>query len=166
MSLRNSEGSSVNDLDRRILDIIQTDFPLVPRPYAELARRLGTTEEEVFSHVSALRKEGVIRQLSANFWADALGFVSTLCCARVPEERLEDFVATVNAEPGVTHNYLRAHSFNVWFTLIAPSRDAAAALLAHLSEKTGIAILNLPATKIYKINVNFHMQKEKEKVKS
>ncbi|MBO4369652.1 MAG: AsnC family transcriptional regulator [Desulfovibrio sp.] len=149
-------------LDRAILDIIQTDFPLVPRPYAELARRLDADENEIFAHVSALRKEGVIRQLSANFWADKLGYVSTLCGAKVPEETLPSFIERVNAIPGVTHNYLRKHVFNVWFTLICQSRDEAARIVEALSRETGVLILNLPATEIYKINVNFQMQRKEE----
>ncbi|MBQ7618353.1 MAG: AsnC family transcriptional regulator [Desulfovibrio sp.] len=148
----------MDELDRKILDIIQTDFPLVPRPYLHLAEKLGSTEEEVFEHVNKLRTSGVIRQLSANFWADALGFVSTLCCASVPADQLESFVATVNAEAGVTHNYLREHEWNVWFTLIAPSREEAQAICERLSLETGLTILNLPAKKIYKIKVNFAMQ--------
>ena len=148
----------MDDLDRAILDIIQTDFPLVSRPYADLARRLGTSEEEVFAHVRELRRQGVIRQLSANFWAGRLGFVSTLCAAKVPEAQVEAFVAVVNATSGVTHNYLRAHTYNIWFTLIAPSAQAAQAILDDISSQTGIPILNLPAAKIFKIAVNFQMQ--------
>ena len=148
----------MDDLDRAILDIIQTDFPLVSRPYAELAKRLGSSEDEVFAHVRELRRQGVIRQLSANFWAGRLGFVSTLCAAKVPEEQVEAFVAVVNATSGVTHNYLRAHAYNIWFTLIAPSAQAAQAILDGIMAQTGIPILNLPAAKIFKIAVNFQMQ--------
>ena len=148
----------MDDLDRAILDIIQTDFPLVSRPYAELAKRLGSSEEEVFAHVRELRRQGVIRQLSANFWAGRLGFVSTLCAAKVPEEQVEAFVTVVNDTSGVTHNYLRAHAYNIWFTLIAPSAQAAQAILDGITAQTGIPILNLPAARIFKIAVNFQMQ--------
>ena len=150
----------VDALDRRILDLIQADFPLVPRPYELLAGKLAVSEEEVFRRVSKLRQSGVIRQLSANFWAGKLGYVSTLCGASVPEEQLESFVALVNSRPEVTHNYLRKHTYNVWFTLICPSKEAAQALLDDISAKTDIRILNLPATKIYKIKVHFAMQEE------
>ncbi|MDR3358742.1 MAG: AsnC family transcriptional regulator [Desulfovibrio sp.] len=143
--------------DRRLLDIIQTDFPLCPRPYAELGRRLGIAEKEAFDRVRALRKKQVIRRLGANFQSGGLGFVSTLCAAKVPEEGLENFIAAVNAEPGVTHNYLREHSYNVWFTLISPSREEARAVLDGITGRTGVPILNLPATRIYKIRVDFRM---------
>ena len=75
----------------------------------------------------------------------------------MPEERLEAFIAAVNAEPGVTHNYLRDHAYNVWFTLISPSREASLAVLESLTQRTGVPILNLPATKLFKIRVDFRM---------
>ena len=154
----------MDQLDRKILDIIQTDFPLDPRPYAVLAKKVGVSEAEALARVSALRKDGVIRQLSANFWADKLGYVSTLCGASVPSDQLDFFVAEVNACRYVTHNYLRDHEYNVWFTLICPSKEERESILADLMAKTGVEILNLPATKIFKINVNFKMAKDLEDV--
>ena len=109
-SAAESEPDSLDALDRRILDIIQTDFPLSPRPYAVLGERLGLSEEEVFRRVRALREKKIIRRLGANFQSAKLGFVSTLCAAKVPGEKLEAFIDAVNAEPGVTHNYFRDHA--------------------------------------------------------
>ena len=100
---------------------------------------------------------GIIRRIGANFQSAKLGFVSTLCAAKVPADKMDDFVARVNACPGVTHNYLREHAYNIWFTLISPSREESQATLDALTEATGIAILNLPATKLYKIRVDFRM---------
>ena len=153
-------AESLDALDRRILDIIQTDFPLAPRPYAVLGERLGIPEEEVFGRVRALREKKIIRRLGANFQSAKLGFVSTLCAAKVPEEKLEAFIDAVNAEPGVTHNYLRDHAYNVWFTLITASPDARETVLKSLTERTGVSILNLPATKLFKIRVDFRMDDE------
>lgn len=150
-------AEALDAIDRRILDIIQTGFPLAPRPYAVLGERLGLSEEEVFGRVRALREKKVIRRLGANFQSAKLGFVSTLCAAKVPEDRLEDFIAAVNAEPGVTHNYLRDHAYNIWFTLISPSREEGRAVLESLTEHTGVPILDLPATKLFKIRVDFRM---------
>ena len=150
-------AEALDATDRRILDIIQTDFPLAPRPYAVLGERLGMPEEEVFARVRALREKKIIRRLGANFQSAKLGFVSTLCAAKVPGEKLDAFIAAVNAEPGVTHNYLRDHTYNVWFTLITASPEAREAVLRDLEERTGVAILNLPATKLFKIRVDFRM---------
>lgn len=151
-------AETLDAIDRRILDIIQTGFPLAPRPYAVLGDRLGLPEEEVFHRVRALREKKVIRRLGANFQSAKLGFVSTLCAAKVPEDRLDAFIAAVNAEPGVTHNYLRDHAYNIWFTLISPSREEGRAVLESLTRRTGVPILDLPATKLFKIRVDFRME--------
>lgn len=148
----------LDTLDRKLLDIIQTAFPLTPRPYATLGEQLGISEEEALARVRSLKQRKFIRRLGANFQSHKLGFRSTLCAAKVPEDRLDAFVAAVNAHPGVTHNYLRAHAYNVWFTMIGPSWEAVCADLDTLSRDTGIAILNLPAEKLYKIRVNFQME--------
>jgi DNA-binding Lrp family transcriptional regulator len=148
----------MDSTDKRLLDIIQTDFPLAPRPYAVLGERLGICEEEALARVRELKKRNIIRRLGANFQSAKLGFRSTLCAAKVPPETMDAFVAEVNAQPGVTHNYLRKHEYNVWFTCIGPSRDAVRAILDGITQRTGIAILNLPATKLYKIRVDFQME--------
>lgn len=143
--------------DRRILGIIQSGFPLEPRPYAAIGRETGLSEEEVFARVRALKARKIIRRLGANFQSAKLGFHSTLCAARVPEGALQGFINEVNGHTGVTHNYLRNHEYNVWFTCIGPSREAVCGLLADITRKTGIPILNLPARRIYKIKVDFQM---------
>ena len=85
------------------------------------------------------------------------GSRSTLCAAKVPEDKLESFVAEVNSLPGVTHNYLRSHAYNVWFALIGPSWEEVCAVIEKITQKTGIEILNLPATRLYKVKVDFKM---------
>ena len=148
----------MDSIDKRLLDIIQTDFPLVPRPYAVLGERLGIIEEEAFGRVRELKKRNIIRRVGANFQSARLGFRSTLCAAKVPPEKMDAFVSEVNAQPGVTHNYLRKHEYNIWFTYIGSSWDDVCAVLGGITQRTGIPILNLPATKLYKIRVDFQME--------
>ena len=148
----------MDSTDKRLLDIIQTDFPLAPQPYAVLGERLGISEQEAFDRVRALKKRHIIRRLGANFQSAKLGFRSTLCAAKVPPDKVDAFIAEVNAQPGVTHNYLRKHEYNIWFTCIAPSPDAVRAILDGITRRTDIPILNLPATKLYKIRVDFSME--------
>ena len=147
----------MDPLDKQILDVIQTGFPLTPRPYEELGRELGLTEAEVLARVRGLTQRGIIRRLGASFQSKALGWHSTLCAAKVPEEKIDQFVAAVNKHPGVTHNYLRQHDYNVWFTFIGPSWDAVCKTLDSITEETGIDILNLPAKRMFKIKVDFRM---------
>ena len=150
--------AALDTMDKRILDIIQTDFPLESRPYAVIAERLGITEQEALDRVNAMRKSRLIRRLGANFQSATLGFRSTLCAAKVPPEKMDAFVAEVNSHVGVTHNYLRRHAYNVWFSAIGASWEAVCAMLDGITAKTGIPIMNLPATRIYKIRVDFQME--------
>ena len=154
--------NALTTLEKKVLDIIQTDFPLEARPYAVIAERLGITEQEALDCVNGLRKSRIIRRLGANFQSAKLGFVSTLCAAKVPQDKMETFVADVNAKPGVTHNYLRQHRQNIWFTFIGPSWEDVRETLAGITRRTGISILNLPATKMYKIQVDFKMGDREE----
>lgn len=144
--------------DRRILNRIQSDFPITEAPFSEIAREIGISGEEVIQRVRRLKETGIIRRIGGNFSPERLGYVSTLCAGRVPTEKLDHFTEVVNAYPGVTHNYLRANTFNVWFTFIAPSREIIARNLAEISERTGgIDILDLPATDVYKIRAQFRV---------
>jgi len=144
-------------LDRRLLNRIQSGFPLESRPYAVLGEELGLTEAETLARVRALRGRKILRRLGANFQSSGLGFHSTLCAAEVPEEKLAHFIDEVNKISGVTHNYLRAHPINIWFTLIAPSWEAVLEEIAGLETRTGVQVLNLPAEKLYKIKVDFNL---------
>ena len=152
----------MDDFDKKILDIIQTGFPLESRPYEAIGRQVGLTEAETLARVRTLTDKGVIRRIGANFQSKKLGWHSTLCSAAVPEYKLEEFIAEVNKLPGVTHNYLRQHRQNIWFTFIGPSWEEVRETLAGITRKTGISILNLPATKMYKIQVDFKMGDREE----
>lgn len=148
----------MDTLDKRLLDIIQTGFPLSSRPYAEMGEQLGLTEAETLARVRALRSKGVIRRLGANFQSAALGFRSTLCAAKVPADKLQAFVADVNSHTGATHNYLRDNPFNIWFTYIGQDWETVCAHLAAIENRHQLSILNLPATRLYKIRVDFQME--------
>lgn len=150
--------SVLDSIDKRLLDIIQTGFPIETRPYAVLGTQLGIPEQEVLDRVRGLKEKKIIRRLGANFQSAKLGFRSTLCGAKVPDNKLEAFIKEVNEQPGVTHNYLRKHTYNVWFTLIGDSWDGMCATLDGITSRTGVPILNLPATRLFKIRVDFAME--------
>jgi DNA-binding Lrp family transcriptional regulator len=150
--------AQLDDIDKAILNRIQSDFPITPQPYLAVATELGITENHVLERISRLKKEGIIRRIGGNFVPDKLGYVSTLCAARVPEDKIEQFAEIVNQYPGVTHNYRRDNSFNIWFTFIAPSIQEIEQNLEEISKKTGISeILNLPATRVFKIRAQFQV---------
>jgi DNA-binding Lrp family transcriptional regulator len=146
----------MNDVDKAILNRIQADFPITSRPYLSIADELNLTEQEVLDRVARLKRRGIIRRIGGNFVPAKLGYVSTLCAAKVPEDKIERFADVVNRFPGVTHNYLRENSFNVWFTFIAPSMQEIEQNLKEIERETGITeILNLPATRVFKIRAQF-----------
>lgn len=146
----------LEDTDKTILNLIQSSFPITPRPYAAVGAQLGLSEEEVLARVQRLVDKGVIRRIGANFNSRQLGYTSTLCAAEVPPDQIERFIAVVNQYPGVTHNYLRRHRLNVWFTLIAESTERLAAILEEMQAQSGIAkIHSFPAKRIFKIQVDF-----------
>jgi len=148
----------IDDINRAILNSIQSDFPLTPRPYLAIAEDLGLTEDDVLDRLNRLKKEGIIRRIGGNFVPEKLGFISTLCAARVPEDKIDLFAKIVNRYPGVTHNYQRNNEFNIWFTFIAPSMDKIHENLDRIRQESGIHdIINLPATKVFKIKAHFDL---------
>jgi DNA-binding Lrp family transcriptional regulator len=123
-----------------------------------LGERLDLTEAQVLEAIKSLKQRGIIRRIGGNFHSGRLNFSSTLCAAKVPEEKLDAFVKVVNSYPGVTHNYLRNHEYNVWFTFIAENTAFIKRALQEISDKTGVQeILNLPAKKMFKIKVDFEV---------
>lgn len=146
----------MDDIDKAILNQIQSDFPITSRPFLEIAKRLNLKEQEVLKRLTRLKKMGIIRRIGGNFNPERLGFTSTLCAARVPEDKIDKFVEVVNRYPGVTHNYRRNHDYNIWFTFIAESREKIKKYLHEISLKTGVTeIYNLPASRVFKIKAQF-----------
>jgi DNA-binding Lrp family transcriptional regulator len=148
----------MDNTDREILNEIQSGFPITSRPYLEMGKRVDLTEQEVFERVKRLRQEGIIRRIGGNFNSRKLNFISTLCAARVPQQKIKGFVEVVNQYKGVTHNYLRNHDYNVWFTFMAPAREYIHNALKEISETTGINdILDLQTVRVFKIKVDFEV---------
>jgi len=146
----------MDEIDKAILNRIQSDFPITSQPYLTIADELNLAENDVLERVSRLKEMGIIRRIGGNFVPAKLGYVSTLCAARVPVDKIELFADVVNRFPGVTHNYRRENSFNVWFTFIAPSMEEIEQNLKEIEQETGITeILNLPATRVFKIKAQF-----------
>lgn len=158
-ALSGAEGAAVLDvIDRRLLNRLQSDFPLAPQPFAVLAGRLQISEEEVLERTQALRESGVLRHLNAIFDVYRVGYRSTLVSFSVPEERLEAAAVVVSAHRGVSHNYGREHEYNLWFVLAVPRSDDLESEVVRLAEQAGATKHHiLPALKLYKIDVEFDM---------
>lgn len=152
-------NQELNEKEKLVLNQIQTSFPVESRPYQVLGERLGMSEDDVLGIVQKLRKSGLIRRMGGNFAAKNLGYVSTLCAAKVPMDKFDLFVETVNKFSGVTHNYRRENDLNVWFTFIAPSMKKVEESLSKITAVTGVdEIYNLPADRLFKIKVDFQFK--------
>lgn len=148
----------LDHLDRDLLNIVQSGLPVAPEPYRELAESLGTTEEDIISRLGRLIEGGVIRRLGGIFDSRGLGYTGTLCAMKVPREKIGAVAEVVNGYRGVTHNYLRNHEYNMWFTLLVPDKKEIDRVLEEIKKRTGIHdLISLPALKLFKIRVNFDL---------
>ena len=155
---RNQSNAQLDDVDRMILNEIQSHFPIEARPYQVLGEKLGCSEEEVLQRVQDLKDREVIRRIGANCNSRKLGYTSTLCAAKVPSRLMARFVEVVNSYMGVTHNYRRDHDYNIWFTLIAPSEEKIERILREIVELTEVEeVISLPAERLFKIQVDFEV---------
>ena len=143
----------MTELEQLLLSVVQDAFPLEGRPYLVLAEQLGSDEQSVFAAVENLRQSGIIRRIGGVYDSKALGFISRLCAGNVPESALDAFAAAVNKIPAITHNYVRSHEYNVWFTVIAQSEAEIQKIVDDVCAKTELHNVHiLSATKKFKIN--------------
>ncbi len=147
--------------DAALLGVLQESVPFVQRPFAALGHRCGLTEEETLTRVQALKSSKIIRQISAIFDTRSLGYASSLVAAKIAPPHLDAAVAIINSHPGVSHNYLRNHEFNLWYTIAVPptSRlglEKSVTLLHQLSGAQSTRIL--PTLRLFKIGVRFDVE--------
>jgi DNA-binding Lrp family transcriptional regulator len=162
--IRSRKGGSaapLDDVDRRVLNLMQGSFPLHRRPYAAVAAAAALTEDEVLARVQRLLGDRIIRQVTPIYDTRALGYESMLVAAKVDPEHPWRAAKIVNSHPGVSHNYLRNHEFNMWFTL-AVEGDSELGLqgtLDILQKLTGAqSIRQLPTLKLFKIRMDLEME--------
>ncbi|HET9093717.1 MAG TPA: AsnC family transcriptional regulator [Solirubrobacteraceae bacterium] len=161
------DGAAVplDDLDKRLLNLMQGSFPIAARPYQHVAAAAGMSEDEVLGRVRRLLDERIIRQVTPIYDTRALGYSSMLVAAKVDPENPWRAANVINEHPGVSHNYLRNHEFNIWFT-IATEPDSKLGLertLVRLGELAGAeSIRQLPTLKLFKIRMDLEMEKGSE----
>jgi DNA-binding Lrp family transcriptional regulator len=151
----------LDELDKRLLNLMQGHFPLEPRPYAAVAREAGIEESDVMERVQHLLDHRIIREITPIYDTRALGYGSMLVAAKVDDEHPHRAAEVINSHPGVSHNYLRDHDFNLWFTL-AVEEDSQLGLdgtLDVLQRLTGAeSIRQLPTLKLFKIRMDLEME--------
>jgi siroheme decarboxylase len=160
-SRKDGAAVALDDLDRRLLNLMQGSFPLQPKPFAAVAAAARVSVPEVLTRVQRLLDERIIRQVTPIYDTRALGYSSMLVAAKVDPENPWQAAKIVNSHPGVSHNYLRNHDFNMWFTL-AVEPDSALGLdgtLDVLQRLTGAeSIRQLPTLKLFKIRMDLEME--------
>ena len=149
--------SFLDDFDKKLITYLQEDFPLVLKPFKELANKLNLTEDEVLFRVTRLKSIGMIKRIGPIYNPEKLGFQRTLVAMSVPKNKLTEVVSLVNGFNEVTHNYLRQEiKFNLWFTLICPTKDRIKSILREVKTRSGIRkIISLPSIKAIKVKAIF-----------
>jgi DNA-binding Lrp family transcriptional regulator len=147
----------LTELDRRLLNDFQQDFPLSATPYADMARALGVTEDEVLARLEKLKQAGAISRVGAVVRPNTIG-VSTLAAMAVPPEELEAVAAIVNGYAEVNHNYEREHRLNLWFVATAPDLEHLTAVLDEIAGRCGYEVLSFPLVEDYHIDLGFEMR--------
>ena len=145
-------------LQEKLCNLLQEGLPICERPYAGLAKFLNIDETTVLQQTVELKNGGIIRRISPLINYRALGMAGTLVTAHIPEENLQEVVEAVNALENVSHNYLRKHYHNLWFTLQGQSPEQIKAAVAGLSDRFGIDFYSLPVKRVFKLNVRFDIE--------
>jgi Transcriptional regulators len=160
-SRKDGAAIPLDELDKRLLNLMQGSFPIAARPYAQVAEAAAISEQETLARVQHLLDERIIRQVTPIFDTRALGYSSMLVAAKVDPEHPWRAANIINAHPGVSHNYLRNHEFNIWFT-IATEPDSTLGLQGTLEVLGRIAgaesIRQLPTLKLFKIRMDLEME--------
>ncbi|HYB24148.1 MAG TPA: AsnC family transcriptional regulator [Solirubrobacteraceae bacterium] len=168
-SRKDGAAIPLDDVDRRLLNLMQGSFPIAPRPYRAVAELGGVSEQEAMSRVRRLLDKRIIRQVTPIFDTRALGYSSMLVAAKVDPEHPHRAAQVINAHPGVSHNYLRNHEFNLWFT-IATEPDSKLGLegtLEVLATEAGAAsVRQLPTLKLFKIRMDLEMEGDTQALSS
>ncbi len=147
----------LSELERRLLNDFQRDLPLSPRPFAELAQRLGTDETRVIETLERLQAEGMVSRVGPVLAPNRVG-ASTLAAMAVPRERLAEVAELVSSFPEVNHNYEREHRLNLWFVATAASRAQLLAVLEEIEHLSGLEVLDLPMIEDYHIDLGFTLK--------
>jgi DNA-binding Lrp family transcriptional regulator len=148
---------SLDDIDRRILNLIQEEFPLAERPFDELGRVAGVDGREALERVRALKQKGYIRRLGPILERKKLGYVSTLCGLHVDEDNILQVAGEINRQTGVTHNYEREGELNLWFTITKKTDQEIDSFISHLEKTFAIKVYRFPEKQVFKIKTFFRV---------
>jgi DNA-binding Lrp family transcriptional regulator len=155
------DAAYLDNTDKKLVQMLQDEFPMVERPWKHVGEKLNLTEDQVLTRLKRLSQQGVTRKIGAVIDTSKVGFTAaTLVALKLPQSRIDEVSNVINRYSGVSHNYQREHEYNVWFTLKARSPSELTATLKEITEKTAVTeenLLNLPTKNCFKINVRFQI---------
>jgi DNA-binding Lrp family transcriptional regulator len=147
--------NDLEPLERDLLNLIQEEFPLSERPFLEIGKKLGISEEEAFSRVKSLKKRGYIRRIGPVLERKKLKLTSFLCGVHVDEKSIEEVAKEINKHKGVTHNYEREGSPNIWFTITGENEEEIENFLQNIERRFNLKIYRFPEKRVFKIKTIF-----------
>lgn len=147
--------STLDEVDRAIINQLQGDFPIVAHPFAECAARLGIDEAELLARIDRLIQENIVTRFGPMYQIEKLGGAFTLAAMKVPTDQFDRVAAQVNAYPEVAHNYQRDHEFNMWFVLATETPERISETVQRIETETGLKVFNMPKLKEYFIGARF-----------
>lgn len=145
----------MDDMDRKILNNIQEEFPLAERPYAVIGAAVGLDEDEVFARVKRLKESGLIRRIGPVLERKKLGYTSVLCGISVEDRRIVEIAGAISEETGVTHNYERDGELNLWFTVTKKTQAEIDDFLSEIERRFNLIIYRFPEKRVFKIKTVF-----------
>ena len=150
-------NADLTDIERKLLNDFQHDFPLSPTPYADIAQSLGVSEAEVLATLARLKEDGALSRIGAVVTPNAAG-ASTLAAIAVPPVRLGEIAGLVSAQAEVNHNYEREHRLNLWFVATAPDSTRLQQVLDDIAARCGHDVLSFPLLEDYHIDLGFELR--------
>jgi DNA-binding Lrp family transcriptional regulator len=139
----------MDDIDKHIINTLQTGFPICDSPYQVVADQLGLTESTLLSRIESLLKTGVLSRFGPLYHAEKMGGALTLAAVKAPESEFDHVTETVNAFPEVAHNYARNHELNMWFVIATEQPNRLAEVILEIEQQTGLTVYNMPKIKEY-----------------
>ncbi|MDR0372595.1 MAG: AsnC family transcriptional regulator [Nitrososphaerota archaeon] len=151
----------LDETDKKILQILQDDFPIVTQPWKEISHRLNIPEQEITNRINQLKETGVVLRIGPIFDSDKIGLkASTLVALRIDTKRVDEAAQIINQYDNISHNYQRDNEYNIWFTLTAPNDKEIDRTIEQIRQKLNVPkqdVLNLPTRHRFKINVIFQL---------
>ncbi len=151
--------TEIDPIDLRLLDALQDDLPLVPRPWKDIGVQIGLSERECLQRISRLKESGIIRNISPVLESRRFGLnAGSLIAFHVPDSSIHEVAGIINSYPEVSHNYRRDHHYSIWFTIAGGTEEEIESTLSDIQKRTGISdedMISLPTIRSYKIDVRF-----------